>query len=97
MNEELKQLQSQVNDLLAWKASRENQQISYPIDDASLNTIAERLDTGISPKGNGSSTLTQSVNVPSTPTNITVPKGYVDTIILEIGGIGYEIPYIAVV
>jgi len=62
---------------MAWKATKEVQQISYPLDEASRNSLGV-----ITSDGPGTGTLTQSVTVSSTPTNITVPKAYTGSIIL---------------
>ncbi len=79
----------QLNDLIAWKAARESQQISNPLDETS-----RRLLRVVSTSGQGSTTKTQTVSVPSTPTNITVPAAYVGSLIVETPDGRFEIPYI---
>lgn len=90
MNPEIEQLKRQLQELLEWKASRERQQISFPLDLASKNSLGVPTSVGA-----GSSSLTQSVAVSSTPTNIDVPAAYAGSIIISIEGVSYEIPYIA--
>lgn len=87
MNEELQQLKLQVQELLDWKKQKEEQQITYPLDVASKNALGAPYSEGA-----GSTTKTQSVNVTTTPTSITVPAAYVQTFILVVNGVRYEVP-----
>lgn len=68
MQRQIRLLTDQINGLLAWQKNKQRQQLSYPIDQASVKTLGAL--TPIS-RGNAS---TQSVSVPSTPTSILVPK-----------------------
>lgn len=68
---------------------RKGQQLSYPVDQPSINALRVVVT-----KGPGSKTKTQSVSVPTTPTNISVPAAYAGTVILEANGIQYEIPFL---
>lgn len=73
-----------------WMTQRKQQQISQPLDDPSRNIIG-----GLQDDGNGSSSLTQSINLSGNPETINVPAAYQDTRLILIGGIRYEIPYIS--
>ena len=42
MQEQINNLQSHIEDLLDWKAQKERQQISFPIDQTSLKIINEK-------------------------------------------------------
>lgn len=90
MTPEMQKMQAQIADLLQWKAARERQQISFPLDDASRNSLGVPTFVGA-----GSSDRTDTVGVAATPTSISVPAAYVGTIIISINGTQYEIPYIA--
>lgn len=81
-----------LEELYADMLARREQQIRFPLDEGSKASLG--VPTIIGP---GSSALTQSVAVPSTPTNINVPKAYQDTFILNSGGVNYEVPFIAIV
>lgn len=71
MQDQLAQLQAQVADLSRRLEERERVQLTYPVsDEARINLGAV---TGAGP---GSTSLTQSINVASTPQNITVPAAY---------------------
>lgn len=76
-----------LNELYQWMKERRVQQLSYPVDDASKNSIGAAVY--VSP---GSTLKTQSVAVSSTPTNITVPAAYVQTVVITLEGVQYEIP-----
>jgi hypothetical protein len=86
---ELDILKQQVSELLEWKRQKELQQISFPLDDTSKNILGVVVG-----EGNGATALTQVYTDSNTDTH-TGPKAYVDTIILKVGAIRYEIPYIA--
>lgn len=88
---ELELLKAQVQELLEWKKQRETQQIAYPLDIASKTALGAPYGEGA-----GSTTKTQSVAVsvsgdPET-VNVTVPAAYVQTFILVVNGVRYEIP-----
>lgn len=76
-----------LNELYIWMKERKVQQLALPVDDASRAALG-----AVTGKGPGSTTKTQSVAVSSTPTNITVPAAYVQTVVVEIDGTQYEIP-----
>jgi hypothetical protein len=75
-------------EMYAWFLERKVQQISYPLDEASRNTLGT-----VTTDGPGGSSLTQSI-VTSGPT-ATVPAAYVGTIIIDSEGAKYEVPYIS--
>lgn len=87
--ERITQLENLVKELTDWKNKREIQQISYPLDEASKNIVG-----GLTYSSAGASSLTQTVNVPSTPTDISVPSAYSGTEIVVINGVLREIPYL---
>lgn len=82
-------LMNKVNILMEYKEAREEQQISYPLDDASRNTL--RAFTRFGP---GSKTTTRSQSIGSTPTSITVPVNPTGTVIIEAEGAQFEVPYL---
>lgn len=88
--QEEQSLKAQVADLLRWKAEREQQQIRFPIDDASRKTIG-----GGTSEGPGSSGLTQSISLTGGAESILVPSAYIGTELFVFEGIRYEIPYIS--
>jgi len=75
-------------EMYAWFLARQEQQISFPLDEASKNSLGV-----VTNGGPGGSSLTQSV-VTSGPT-ATVPAAYQGTIIIESEGEKYEVPYIS--
>lgn len=87
MEQRIRELEMMVAELMEWKQKRSVQQLSYPVDDSSRNALGVATITG-----RGTATLTQSVAVASTPTNITVPAAYTDTILIVSEGNQYEIP-----
>jgi len=89
MNEEqLKQHQ----EMYAWFKERQVQQIAYPLDDASKNSLGV-----ITSDGEGSAPLTQNINIGGTPTVISVPANYQGTVIIEAEGRGYQVPFLDIV
>lgn len=87
MKELLEKLQEQVAGLLEWKRQRETQQLSYPVDLASKTALG--VPTGVGP---GSKTLTQTINTAGATAS--VPAAYAGTVIIEIEGTQYELPYL---
>lgn len=92
MEERIAQLEAQIASLLEWKNARELQQIRYPLDEASRASLGTVTVDGL-----GGTALTQSINIASTPQSISVPRAYLDTILLNTGDVRYEVPYIAIV
>lgn len=90
MEQEIAQLKDQIAELMAWKEQKTKQQILFPLDDASRNTIG-----GVIPDGAGATTKTLDLNLTGNAETITVPALYTGTILLLIDGVRYEIPYIA--
>lgn len=88
--QQLAQLQAQVAELLAWKAARERQQLSYPVDDTSRLALRAVTDSGF-----GSSALTQNVTISSTPQSITVPATPAGSILLFTPSGTVEVPYLS--
>lgn len=89
MEERIKQLENQIAELIEWKRQREIQQISAPLDEASKNNLQSPTLVGA-----GSSSTTQNKNLSGDPQTITVPAAYAGTIVLNINGVQYEIPYL---
>lgn len=87
MEQRIRELEMMVAELMEWKRKRSVQQLSYPVDDASRNALGVATVTG-----RGAAALTQSVSVTTTPTSITVPAAYTDTILIVSEGNQYEIP-----
>ena len=85
--QKMKELENKVKELEAYISERKKQQISFPLDVASKTALGSPYGEGV-----GTSTLTQSVNVPATPTAISVPAAYAQTFILIVNGVRYEVP-----
>lgn len=80
----------QFNEMYAWFQQRKQQQLSYPVDDASRNALGTPLIDGL-----GSISLTQVYNVSGgAGGTVTAPKAYSDTFILVSGGVQYEVPFL---
>ena len=93
MNEELQQLKKQVAELLEWRADREKQQIAFPVDEITRTILSI---PNISAAGLGPTNLTQIYSVTGGGGGtVTATRAYVDTILLYIDGITYEIPFVA--
>lgn len=97
MEQEIQILKNQIEELLQWKRERDIQIIKYPIDDVSQRIIEDTLPIpDITNEGSGATDLTQTYSVSGgAGGTVDAPKAYIDTIILQIDGTNYEIPYIA--
>lgn len=80
----------QFKDLLAWKAERETNQISSPLDDTSRLVLR-----AITTQGLGSSALTQTIS--TSGATATVPSAYVSSVIIETPDGRFEIPAIKII
>lgn len=89
--ERLKTIESAISELLEWKRAREQQQISYPLDEASKNAVFDLIKI-LSPYDFGTAS-TQNISITSTPTSITVPAQPTGTIKVTIDGTVYELLY----
>jgi hypothetical protein len=89
----MKLTDEQMNEMWDWYQARKAQQISYPLDEASVATLPV-----VKTKGTGSVTLTQEVAVATDPaSSIDVPAAYGGTVLIEGEGVTYEVPYIRTV
>lgn len=86
MNPDITKLQAQVAELMAWKAARERQQISLPLDDASKLSSGAYFRVGV-----GTHALTQVVT-DSHGDTVTVPAAYSGTRFIIAEGEQVEIP-----
>ncbi len=77
-----------LNELYEWMMEKKRQQISYPLDEASRNTLRAVISNG-----DGSAGLTRIINTAGA--TATVPSAYIGTIKLEYEGVQREVPYIA--
>lgn len=89
MTEEEKTMLNEVYD---WVQKRKIQQIAYPIDDASLSTILERIGI-LTSTGTSTSTLTQVYTDSGTDT-VTAPKAYSGRLKIIVNGVEYQVPYL---
>lgn len=80
---------AQQRELWDWYQARRVQQLSYPVDEATKAAIEAATDAGP-----GSTGLTQSIGLTGDPQSITVPRGYMGTRIIKLGGADFEIPYL---
>lgn len=78
------------NEMYSWFQERKQQQLSYPVDDASKNALGAGVVTGL-----GSTALTQ-VYVDSNSDTVTAPKEYAGTVVIVANGVQYEVPYLAI-
>lgn len=72
----------------AYIEARKKQQLTDPMDDTSRLVLRAITDGGT-----GSHTLTQSINVASTPQSISVPAAFTGTIFLKTNSGDVEVPY----
>lgn len=84
MNEELEQ---KVNEMYAWFQERKQQFVPYPIDEASKNALQ-----AVTKLGSGTATLTQTISTAGATAE--VPAAYEGTIVIQVNGENYEIPYL---
>jgi hypothetical protein len=82
-------LQGDVRMLLEVMEAKKIQQLEFPVDDASKAALGVPLFNGP-----GSTGLTETRNLTGNAQSITVPKAYTGTIIIQIEGGLYEIPYL---
>jgi len=73
---------------------RKRQQISFPLDEASRNTVFDGSLIG-DDLGNGSTALTQVYTDSNSDTH-TGPKAYTDTRLIKIGTVTIEVPYLSI-
>lgn len=85
--EEFAQLKRDIAELKLWRAVKELQQLSYPLDEASKSEV-------VTPQGAGATALTQ-VYTDSRGDTVTAPKAYAGSEKLLINGRIREIGYIA--
>lgn len=88
MNPDIQQLQEQVAELMEWKAEKERQQITYPLDEASKTGSGALFKAGV-----GTKALTQVVT-DSHGDTVTVPAAYAGTRLIRVEGEQIEIPYL---
>lgn len=79
-----------IEQLEEWKAKKEKQQISFPVDEASKIALGVAFGDGL-----GSTGTTQSINLTGNAQTISVPADYSGTLYLVVDGVRYEIPFIA--
>jgi len=85
----MKLTEQQIQEMWDWYQARKTQQLSYPVDDVSKAALGVVVG-----KGTGGSAVTRSQSITSTPTSITVPVNPSGTILIEVEGALYEIPYL---
>lgn len=88
MDERIKKLERQVQDLLDYKAERIRQQLFFPVDDASKRVLGAVVNNG-----DGASTKTQTINTAGA--TAVVPAPYLGTKFFLVDGSYKEFPYIA--
>ncbi len=89
LTDRLDMLEEDMQVFTEWKKAREIQQLTNPVDAASINSLGAAVSVGP-----GSIAKIQSIVVGSTPATISVPAAYIGTEILLINGALREIPYI---
>jgi len=76
--EEFNLMKSSVEALLEWKLQKTDQQITYPIDEASKNTLG-----ALTVEGTGNANPDETINVPSTPATFQVPASPSGTLLVR--------------
>lgn len=82
--------EAKLNELYEWMLAKKKQQISKPIDDASLNNILERLTSVTSDGGTSTANLTQVYTDSGTDTH-TGPKQPAGKVNIIINGTTYAV------
>lgn len=82
---------SKLDELYEWMQARKEQQISYPLDDISMQILVSSV-IGL---GAGSTALTQTYT-DSRGDTVIAPKAYAGSRIIKINGTKYEFGYIAI-
>jgi len=85
--EKMAQLEAQVTLLMEYMNARKIQQISFPLDEASKTSLGVPTSEGA-----GSTALTENRSLTGNAQTISVPKAYVQTILVRINGALYELP-----
>lgn len=75
-----------------WYQARKVQQITEPLDDNSRAVLRV-----VQLNSTGSATKTLDINLTGNVQTITVPAAYGGTVLIEAGGVTYEVPYIQTV
>jgi hypothetical protein len=86
--DDLKLLQEQVAELMAWKQARTMQQLVHPVDDTSRLIL--RVVTG---GGSGSTPTSTTTVISAVPTSITSNKLFTGTALFETPDGTFEVPY----
>lgn len=79
-------------ELYQWMQARKGQQIAYPLDEASRNSLGVVTD-----RGAGSAPLTQSITVGAGGGSFSVPAAFQGTLIYESEGVRHIIPHLGTV
>jgi len=82
--------EAKLNELYSYMLARQRQQISAPLDEASLNALKAGVARAL-----GSSTLTQSITIGAGGGSANVPAAYLGSLVVEFEGVRYEIPYLS--
>ena len=81
--------QAKLDEMYADFQARQLQQIRFPLDEASKNSLGAVIGDGP-----GGSALTDNINIGATPTSIDVPAPYTGSIVIIVEGVKYEIGYL---
>lgn len=92
MQAQIAALTRQVGELMEYKAARQEQQISYPVDDASLNTLGAYHRIGL-----GQTSPTHTITIPVGGGSATVPTNPVGSVIMMAQGERVEVPVLSFV
>lgn len=85
-----------LSEIYNWMKARQVQQLSYPVEDATLHALRERLPY-LEWYATGATAQTQSLNLTGNVQVIDVPAAYTGTEVVIINGNRREIPYIATI
>ncbi len=92
---EVETMRRQLDEALKYIAERKVQQLTFPLDDGSLQAIFENQSTMVA-TGTSASSLTQSY-ADSGGDNVVAPKAYTARLIVVANGVTYHLAALAVV
>lgn len=84
------ELSRKVDELYAWMQEKKHQQIGEPLDEASKYSLSASLLVGA-----GTTAATHVISIGAGGGSATVPVNPLGTIVIQLQGQRYEVPYIA--
>jgi len=84
----------QLKEMWEWYQARKVQQLSYPVDDASRNALGVVTRVGPGPTSDLTDTISITIGPGGGSDTADVPKAYAGSVLLNIDGANYEVPYL---